>query len=78
MEQIIISKSKFKPQALKYFREIEETGQELIITDHTKPVIKIIPYRNKPQIILKELRNSVLFYDDPLEPVAENDWDALK
>ena len=78
MEQIIISKSKFKPQALKYFREIEETGQELIITDHTKPVIKIIPYHNKPQIILKELRNSVLFYDDPLEPVAENDWDALK
>ncbi len=78
MEQIIISKSKFKPQALKYFREIEETGQELIITDHTKPVIKIIPYRNKPQIILKELRNSVLFYDDPLEPVAENDWNALK
>ena len=78
MEQIIISKSKFKPQALKYFRKIEETGQELIITDHTKPVIKIIPYRNKPQIILKELRNSVLFYDDPLEPVAENDWDALK
>ena len=78
MEQIIISKSKFKPQALKYFREIEETGQELIITDHNKPVIKIIPYRNEPQIILKELRNSIQFYDDPLEPVAENEWEALK
>lgn len=78
MEHIIISKSKFKPQALKYFREIEETGQEVIITDHTKPVIKIVPYRIEPQIILKELRNSIQFYDDPLEPVAEDDWEALK
>ena len=74
----IISKSKFKPHALKYFRLIEKTGQELIITDHAKPVIKIIPYHEEPQEILKALRNSIQFYNDPLEPVAENDWDALK
>ncbi len=74
----IISKSQFKPHALKYFRKIEETGQEIIITDHGKPVIKIIPYQHEPQTILKELRNSIEFYDDPLEPVAENDWEALK
>lgn len=73
-----ISKSRFKPHALKYFRKIEETGQELIITDHGKPVIKIIPYQHEPQDILEELRNSVEFYEDPLEPVAENDWEVLK
>ena len=77
MEQIV-SKSKFKPHALKYFRQIEETGQELIITDHARPVIKIIPYQDEPQVILKKLRNSIKFYDDPLEPVAENDWKILK
>ena len=74
----IISKSKFKPQALKYFRKIEKTGEELIITDHTKPVIKIIPYRDEPRMLLRELRNSIQFYDDPLEPVAESDWEVLK
>lgn len=74
----IISKSSFKPQALKYFREIEEQGKELIITDHAKPVIKIIPFRQEPHVILDELRNSVLRYDDPLEPVEQNDWEALK
>jgi len=74
----IVSKSKFKPRALKYFRQIEKTGQELIITDHAKPVIKIVPYRDEPQVILKDLRNSIQFYYDPLEPVAENDWEALK
>ncbi len=74
----IISKSAFKPQALKYFRQIEEQGQEIIITDHAKPVIKIIPYRQKPHAILEELRNSVLQYDNPLDPVGQDDWEALK
>lgn len=74
----IISKSAFKPQALKYFRQIEEQGLEIIITDHTKPVIKIIPYKQEPHIILEELRNSILRYDDPLNPVGEDGWEALK
>jgi antitoxin (DNA-binding transcriptional repressor) of toxin-antitoxin stability system len=73
-----ISKSRFKPQALKYFRQVQENGQELIITDHGKPVLKISPLQNKPQTVLEELRNSVLRYDDPLEPVAQDDWDVLK
>ncbi len=73
-----ISKSSFKPQALKYFRQIQENGQELIITDHSKPVIKIIPFREEPDVILKELRNSITRYDDPFKPVGHDDWDALK
>ncbi len=74
----VISKSKFKPHALKYFRQIKDTGQELIITDHSKPVIRIIPFHEKPKVVLQELRNSIEFYNDPLEPVAENEWKALK
>ncbi|WPD24385.1 MAG: hypothetical protein SD837_07430 [Candidatus Electrothrix scaldis] len=72
-----ISKSGFKLQALKYFGEIQEKGEELIITDHGKPVLKISPLPNKPQSVLEELRNSVLRYDDPLEPVAQDDRDVL-
>ena len=74
----VISKSKFKPQALKFFRQVQETGQELIITDHAKPVLKIVPYREDPMDAVKELRNSVVKYEKPMEPVAENDWDVLK
>ncbi len=73
-----ISKSAFKPQALKYFRLIQEQGQDLIITDHAKPVIKISPFRDEPHIILEELRNSVIRYDDPFKPVGEDDWEVLK
>ena len=74
----VVSKSCFKPRALKYFRQIQESGQELIITDRNKPVLKIIPFQEEPQAVLEELRNSVRRYDDPLEPVAENDWEVIK
>lgn len=74
----IVSKSQFKPRALEYFRKVEEQGRELIITDHNQPVIKIIPYHEQPQQVLRELRNSVRRYEQPLDPVAENDWEALQ
>ena len=73
-----VSKSRFKPQALKYFRKIQEDGQAMIITDHGKPVLKISPFQEQPQAVLEELRHAVIRFDDPLEPVAQDDWDVLK
>lgn len=35
-----ISKSRFKAQALEFFREIEATGKSVIITDHGKPALE--------------------------------------
>lgn len=73
-----ISKSKFKPNALDYFRQVEKTGTELIITDRGRPVVKIVPYSPDPDETLKELRSPVLRYDRPTEPVAFEDWESLK
>lgn len=73
-----ISKSKFKPNALDYFRQVEKTGTELIITDRGRPVVKIVPYSPDPDETLMELRSSVLRYDRPTEPVALEDWESLK
>ena len=74
----MISKSEFKPRALHYFREVEKTGKELIISDHGKPVLKIVPYVEDPEASLKALRDTVLKYEDPTEPVGLEDWEALK
>ncbi len=73
-----VSKSSFKARALEYFRQIERTGKELVITDHGKPVLKIAPYSRDPAEALKSLRGSVLRYDDPTEPVGLEDWDDLQ
>ena len=68
-----VSKSEFKPHALKYFREVERNGKPLIITVQGKPVLKIILYSEEPSEILKMLRGSVIEYEDPTEPVGLGD-----
>ncbi len=75
---IKVSKSKFKPRALEYFRRVQETGEEIIITDRGVEVLKIIPYVKSPEEALKVLRDSVIKYESPLEPVGIDDWESLK
>lgn len=78
MEQMV-SKSKFKPHSLEYFRRIEETGEPLIITDRGNPVLKIVPYRLADrEDHLEFFRNTVLKYDRPTDPVAEDEWGIWK
>ena len=73
-----VSKSEFKPKALEYFRHIEKTGKDLIITDRGKPVLKISPYSRDPTESLKLLKNSVVKYENTLDPVGLEDWEALQ
>lgn len=74
----IISKSQFKPHALKYFRDVQKTGKPLIISDHGKPVIKIVPYTDNIPETLESLRGTVCEYTEPLEPVGLEDWEVLR
>ena len=74
----MVAKSKFKPQALNFFRQVEQTGKEIIITDRGKPVLKLVPYTEKPEAWLKPLRGSVKRFVKPTEAVSSEDWEALK
>jgi len=76
MNQMTISKSKLKPRILEILRDVERTSKELIITDHGRPVLKILPYSPKPSEVLKALRGSVVKYTDPTGPI-EVSWNAL-
>jgi len=73
-----VSKSVFKAKALEYFREVESTGQELVITNHGKPVLKVVPYAHDPAESLRSLRGTVVRFADPLEPVGLEDWESLR
>jgi prevent-host-death family protein len=72
-----VAKSRLKAKALEYFREVETTGREIIVTDRGRPVLKIVPYRGQPEEALRALKGSVLRYDDPTEPVGLEDWESL-
>ena len=55
-----LSKSQLKSQLLAKLRLVEKEKQPLLITHGGKPVVRIVPYTQDPQQILKELRGSVL------------------
>jgi len=71
-----VSKSRFKARALEYFRQVEQTGQSIVITDRGEPVLKLMPYQEDPRDALRVLRDSVVKYEAPTKPVAESDWEA--
>lgn len=45
-----VSKSALKAKMFEYFRELEQGGEELIVTDFGKPVLKIVPYSEKKSV----------------------------
>lgn len=73
-----VSKSQLKSQLLEYLRKVEKNKIPLVVTHVGKPVIKISPYQEPPDAILKSLRKSVIHYKNPNDPVGEEDWEVLK
>lgn len=75
---VYISKSKFKPRALEIMREVQKTGEAIVITDHGEPVLELRPWRadHTREEPINYLQGSVLDYSDPTEPVADDDWNA--
>jgi len=73
-----VSKSEFKAKALEFFRKIEASGESVIVTDHGKPALEVRPFRGVKRDPLDVLRGSVVRYDSPTDPVAEDEWEAAQ
>ncbi|WP_290648676.1 hypothetical protein [Aquisalimonas sp.] len=76
MSEEQITKSQFKARALEYFRQVELSGEPVVITDRGQPTVEIRRYRADKRSPLEKLRGSVVEFKDPLGPVAEDDWEA--
>jgi hypothetical protein len=72
-----VSKSEFKSRALELMREVEESGQTLIVTDRGQPVVEVKKLQKTASDPLEELKGSVLFYERPFDPVGDEDWEVL-
>ncbi|CAN7730570.1 type II toxin-antitoxin system Phd/YefM family antitoxin [Caballeronia sp. LjRoot34] len=71
-----VSKSEFKAKASEFFRLVESSGESLIVTDLGQPTLELRPYQTDARDPLDLLRGSLLRYDNPMDPVGENDWAA--
>ena len=70
-----VSKSALKAKMLEYFRHVEETGEELIVTDNNQPVIRIVPIRKRvpAATLFADVRGRIVYHEDPLAPTSE-EW----
>jgi len=79
MTMVTISKSALKARMLEYFRQVEETGEPLIVTDHGTPVLQVLPFAAKRPMadVLAEFRaiGPVRFTGDPNAPTGD-EWDV--
>ena len=73
-----ISKSQFKARALEYFREIESSGEPVIITDHGHPTLEVRLYSPVESDPRAQLRGSVIHYKEPTLPVDDDAWEAAQ
>jgi prevent-host-death family protein len=71
-----VSKSQLKAKMLEYFRRVEETGQELVVTDNGRPVVKVVPIRRTRVAadLFGDVRGRVVYRGDILES-TEREWD---
>jgi antitoxin (DNA-binding transcriptional repressor) of toxin-antitoxin stability system len=65
---MVISKAILKARLLEYLRKMQETGEEIIITDHKRPVGRISllhpPRRNFAELFAP-YRGQAVYLEDP-------------
>lgn len=73
-----ISKSKFKANMLEIFREIEQSGEELLVADHDRTVLRIQPFRKGLTVeqAFGDIQGKPKFYEDPNTPITD-EWGEL-
>jgi prevent-host-death family protein len=71
----VVSKSALKARMLEYFRQVEQTGEELIVTDNNRPVLKVVPIvrRQPSSSVFADVRGRVVYHEDLLEPTLD-EW----
>ncbi len=70
-----IKASEFKAKCLKLMDEVAESGEEIVITKHGRPVSKLAPYREKPKAPFGRHRDIIRIIGDIIEPI-DVEWEA--
>lgn len=72
-----IKASVFKAKCLAILDQVNQTGEEIIITKNGKPVSRLLPFRTPPTTLFGLHRGIVSSSDDIVSPL-DIEWDAEK
>ena len=67
-----VSKSQFKAKALEYLRQVEATGEPVVITDNGRPTVEVRRFRSDRRSPLERLNDTVVDYE------GRNKWGRTK
>lgn len=75
MTMVTLAKNELKSRLLAYLRQVEQTGDELIVTDRGVPVVKIVRYvpAVSTAMVFRDYRGNVHYNGDILAP-TEDEW----
>ena len=61
--------SEFKAKCLKLMDEVAENGGEIVITKNGRPVSRLVPFRDKPQVPFGRHRDKIRILGDIVSPM---------
>lgn len=81
-----VAKGVLKAKMLEYFREVERTGEPLVLTDHGRAVLEVRPVQSRSTIqeVLEEYRSGPgracveIPEEELLAPLPLADWEVLR
>jgi prevent-host-death family protein len=70
-----VSKGVLEAKILEYLRRVEETGEELVVTDNDVPVLRIVPIRARRPAseVFADVRGRVR-YNGGILADTTNEW----
>ena len=74
-----VSKGVLKAKMLAFFRDIERTGEELIVTDRGKPVLRIAPFAARENVdsLFADLRPHARLKEAAILANSEDEWPPI-
>ncbi len=79
-DERVLAAGEFKTHCLRLMDEVHETGTEIIVTKHRRPVVRISPVRTeRPNLVgscVEQLRILADIDSDPAIPIE--DWDVIE
>jgi prevent-host-death family protein len=64
----------FKAQCLSIMDQVQSTGEAVVVTKRGKPVVKIIPVRERPEDIFDSLKDKAKIVGDIMQSIPLEDW----
>lgn len=72
MTMVTVSKSALKARMLEYFRQVEQTGEELIVTSDGRPVLRVVPFVERAPVdtVFADARGRLTWNGDLNNPTS--------